>query len=683
VDAICIDQANLNEKQHQIVLMREIYMRATAVILWLGEPTDFDSTTEGVIEKDKKPSGQGSPNTSDAAADRRGPPEPLPKAEGSTSSRANPRTSSIRGVSDGDIKKLHMQVGERLEWLQPILFGPKPATMLPSDGLPGFNALAERVMTSVFQRQKMQISSQNIRTRYLRGNRLDTFDWTSIENVPEFFIAPQSRNMWPVLGAFSLIYAFAHMSHFYELPFFEKGDDLTYNSSQTWISSARALDSLLTSSYWDRAWILQEIVLARQPILHYGPHIVHFDQFVLAQKYFALHYEHCCAKWGDDAYRKEHTYWTKIERGLHKFENIERLRKAHSSPKSNIGGITSLSLYNIMRMGVASRKASDPRDLVYGILGLVESEEKIEPDYNLSISQVFANCAIHIICEQRNLSFLAFNDLGRNKELGLPSWVPDWTSSGWFCPQPFEYHLFAASKNLPYYAKVERDLQLEIRSIKVDEVTETSPMRTLSWKHPLELVSVIKEWRQMAGILDRPVTQDFNQDREGPFWKAVFADTMGEYENEKNKDRRRRFHNEDLAKVLGWWKWLQIEAERFVGTEWHSLRTRFHEEGFHAITNIFWYPTETRKLLFTSSGRIGLGPAAFGSIIEFGDVAIGDEIHVAFGSNLPIILRPVLCEGASGSRKVYTFVGTCYLNGIMDSEVVLDETIEGDNILLC
>jgi hypothetical protein len=40
VDAICIDQANQEEKQHQIQSMAKIYGQADGVIVWLGEGAD-------------------------------------------------------------------------------------------------------------------------------------------------------------------------------------------------------------------------------------------------------------------------------------------------------------------------------------------------------------------------------------------------------------------------------------------------------------------------------------------------------------------------------------------------------------------------------------------------------------------------------------------------------------------
>lgn len=40
IDAICIDQSNLEERSAQVQLMRTIFSRAERVYLWLGEETD-------------------------------------------------------------------------------------------------------------------------------------------------------------------------------------------------------------------------------------------------------------------------------------------------------------------------------------------------------------------------------------------------------------------------------------------------------------------------------------------------------------------------------------------------------------------------------------------------------------------------------------------------------------------
>jgi hypothetical protein len=49
VDAICINQADNEEKGHQIQSMAKIYSKATRVIVWLGEAADnSDQALEGI-----------------------------------------------------------------------------------------------------------------------------------------------------------------------------------------------------------------------------------------------------------------------------------------------------------------------------------------------------------------------------------------------------------------------------------------------------------------------------------------------------------------------------------------------------------------------------------------------------------------------------------------------------------
>lgn len=49
VDALCIDQTNITEKEQQIQLMAEIYAKARSVIIWLGEATT--AATEDALEE--------------------------------------------------------------------------------------------------------------------------------------------------------------------------------------------------------------------------------------------------------------------------------------------------------------------------------------------------------------------------------------------------------------------------------------------------------------------------------------------------------------------------------------------------------------------------------------------------------------------------------------------------------
>jgi hypothetical protein len=51
IDAVCIDQSNLSERNHQVSLMSSIYDNASLVVLWLGELTTDMAMTMDIFER--------------------------------------------------------------------------------------------------------------------------------------------------------------------------------------------------------------------------------------------------------------------------------------------------------------------------------------------------------------------------------------------------------------------------------------------------------------------------------------------------------------------------------------------------------------------------------------------------------------------------------------------------------
>lgn len=56
IDAICIDQANLHERNHQVGVMKSIYSTASDVLVWLGpEEDDSDLAMDFLVKKGRRP----------------------------------------------------------------------------------------------------------------------------------------------------------------------------------------------------------------------------------------------------------------------------------------------------------------------------------------------------------------------------------------------------------------------------------------------------------------------------------------------------------------------------------------------------------------------------------------------------------------------------------------------------
>jgi len=90
-------------------------------------------------------------------------------------------------------------------------------------------------------------------------------------------------------------------------------------------------------------------------------------------------------------------------------------------------------------------------------------------------------------------------------------------------------------------------------------------------------------------------------------------------------------------------------------------------------------------MIFTERNRMGTGPSACKYNVEFADTKAEDEVHMLFGMKLPVILRRIdeRRQLAGAREKRYSFVGPCYLHGIMDGEILMDGNVDVEEILLC
>lgn len=72
---------------------------------------------------------------------------------------------------------------EQLKWLQPVLFGCKPMTMMNSNDLPGFLDIANKIVRQVNQQGQIEVLFQDIKSQNLLGRELDSFDWSLLHSL--------------------------------------------------------------------------------------------------------------------------------------------------------------------------------------------------------------------------------------------------------------------------------------------------------------------------------------------------------------------------------------------------------------------------------------------------------------------------------------------------------------------
>lgn len=203
------------------------------------------------------------------------------------------------------------------------------------------------------------------------------------------------------------------------------------------------LQELSERAYFHRTWIIQEVALALKAIATCGGTTVH---------------------WADlcSAFR---TYGIELNWITHFSVPAHHRRKPPN-------------LFELLR-DTRDSLCSDPRDKVFGVIGLVEDDEArlLPVDYALSFQQLYTGLAAYWIDKSHDIRFLSIVNTQRNAFLGLPSWVPDWSCTAIRAPnpEPLEISINMVDRYSSRYLN-----SLDIQSLIIweskDQNTESEPM---------------------------------------------------------------------------------------------------------------------------------------------------------------------------------------------------------------
>lgn len=189
----------------------------------------------------------------------------------------------------------------------------------------------------------------------------------------------------------------------------------------------KAIKLFLQRPYWKRIWIVQEVALAQRSLILCGNAVLESSYFWLAI-----------------------TLWESvIQPGVANLvtanQQMSIINSGHRSslnlmyicdgqllgPESDTSFVSNLRQYIL---GTRRHMASDPRDKIYGLLGLIDenSQERI-PDYKKNVIQVYTDVVVSYIHTTNKFASIDFEGIGilhENRIPGLPSWVPDFSNIG-------------------------------------------------------------------------------------------------------------------------------------------------------------------------------------------------------------------------------------------------------------
>ncbi|KAF5542939.1 hypothetical protein FNAPI_9827 [Fusarium napiforme] len=199
-----------------------------------------------------------------------------------------------------------------------------------------------------------------------------------------------------------------------------------------------AFFDLLNSPWWNRAWICQEFIVSGQVSFMFGHYSASWERcWEIAQDFCEIH-RWLLMNWkfflhttglpidGPEARQLRHVHDIVQERDLHR--QVDHVRNALGMKIRWSGSMDIKTLLSHSR----SCKSSDDRDRVYAMLGLASPGYNIFPDYSddLSAREVMIMTTRAIIEKEDSLGILAqATRLVQLKNLDVPSWVADWSST--------------------------------------------------------------------------------------------------------------------------------------------------------------------------------------------------------------------------------------------------------------
>ncbi|KAK5715253.1 Folylpolyglutamate synthetase [Elasticomyces elasticus] len=175
------------------------------------------------------------------------------------------------------------------------------------------------------------------------------------------------------------------------------------------------LRDLLDRDWWTRLWVVQEATFGKECIARCGPFSADFRRMIAVFEQVAVLLE------GVETGVFDETYAEALENDLEALDRIVSIftetRDLSGCPWARRDSITLLS-------GTSVCDATNPRDYIYGVLGLLPASLDVKPDYAATVEEVFEAAAVRIMQWTGSVELLCAIEIRRDTDLKLPSWVP-------------------------------------------------------------------------------------------------------------------------------------------------------------------------------------------------------------------------------------------------------------------
>ncbi|KAK4217198.1 heterokaryon incompatibility protein-domain-containing protein [Rhypophila decipiens] len=505
---------------------------------------------------------------------------------------------------------------------------------------------------------------------------------------------------------FTLTRHFANDGHIFDIPGFRRteydnntdeghGLKARFSETESFLRLWHGFCGGLQSAWWTRIWVVQEVLLPRCATVHFGSWAVEWVELKAAAENHRRHLYTCC---GGAAKLIPQKYSFTVDTLL-----LPEVRGP--------GSLNSLTgpLDTVLRR-YRHKNALDPRDKVYGLLGLTQQYgvSDIHPDYFQDTATVFTAAMTAIVQESPDdLCYLASEGYRKSSSTrdNLPSWVRDFNELPMVEDISVEedmlqiYFLYTASAGLVTPAggacyKLEPEPpsipgRLGVFGIRIGELATLGEVMAKSddWR---AVGKVLEAWHRVAGIrLSLQTKGTWQYALRSRFWRTLIGDAVFEASDTTTAPagpppRSFRRFNQDtdttaldswISQILKVWKFRLLALvggikmpmdDRFV----EPLLSNTSRRRFALVD-----PRQRDDVALVSGGAGGKKMTIGGHVLERmscglapADALVGDQIWLLAGGRKPFVLRPISVTTCAGSELKYSFVGACYLEGAMDGK---------------
>ena len=470
----------------------------------------------------------------------------------------------------------------------------------------------------------------------------------------------------------ALINNFASGKHITQMGYMKscrscEGRNEHIHTTTEWEIAVRVAQRFIDLPWFARTWTIQEIVLPPKVGIVIGPYNFTWSLLVKAITTLASHWhgKRLTCGGGDTGCCNLHFRALPMEQStivqafLNQVQEMDGIRCLHF-------GAADISLPTLLSQ-FYYRNATDPRDKVFGLLGLqrVRKPIRVRADYNMSTSQVYCALVIETIRAEGSLHILS-GDLTHSLP-GLPSWVLDWTTGSSQRAEELQQNagawrtafsqLYNAAKGFetPFHFDHD-DLSNELRleGTVFDNIVSVGNM----FSAVREMNNIGRELLEFMDFINAAFPGGTHYVTGCTIDEAFYRTILGDAYSNTIIVSPYLSHAQRRATAAD-----AQNTKDVLRPVFSNVKFKSHHHCNDAVDfTLIWCMVSNRRPFITEKGYIGIGPL---------NISQGDKVSILNGSPAPFVLRrkPPDPSAATQGPKC-SLIGACYVHGIMDGEAV-------------